>query len=140
MELNAVILESESRYGFRETIARIEQQAASTGWKIPTSHDLQETLRKAAIDVPDVTIMELCKPTYAGVLMREDATRYISALMPCRISVYMKSDKKTYVSRLNAPMLSMFLGGEIGTVLGQSGHEMESLLKDILVEEPLPDF
>lgn len=140
MEINSVILESESRFDFDETVERIHLEAENTGWKIPTVHDLQETLRKNDISVQEVKVIELCKPQYSGALMKEDPTKFVSSLMPCRISVYRKSNGKTYISRINAPMLSLFMGGNIGQVMGQAGSEMERIIKDVLVEEPLPDF
>ena len=140
MEINSVILEGESRFGFDETVDKIHETAEGSGWKIPTVHDLQETLRKNDIEVQEVKVIELCKPQYSGTLMREDPNKFVSALMPCRISVYRKSDGKTYVSRINSTMLSMFMGGTIGEVMGQAGNEMEVVLKEVIVPEPLPDF
>ncbi len=140
MEINNVILESESMFGFDETLQKIQEKAESSGWGIPTAHDLQETLRKNEIDVQEVKVVELCKPQFSGALMKEDPTKFVSALMPCRISVYRKSDGKIYVSRLNSSMLSMFMGGTIGQVMGQAGLEMEVILKEVMTEEPLPDF
>ena len=140
MEINAVIMESESRFGFDDTIEKIKQKADNTGWGIPTIHNLQQTLHNHDIEVLGVQVIELCKPVYSGTLMKEDDYRFVSSLMPCRISVYLKNDGKTYVSRINSSMLSMFMGGTIGEVMGQSGEEIETLLADILVEEPLPDF
>ncbi len=140
MEINNVILESESRFGFDESVKKIHEKAEGVGWKIPTVHDLQQTLKNNDIDVLEVTVIELCKPQYSGPLMKEDASKFVSALMPCRISVYRKTDGKSYISRLNSNMLSMFMGGTIGEVMGQSGNEIEMVLKGILVEEPLPDF
>ncbi len=140
MEINSVILESESRFGFDESVQMIHEKAEETGWKIPTVHDLQQTLKNNDIDVLEVTVIELCKPQYSGTLMKEDASKFVSALMPCRISVYRKTDGKSYISRLNSNMLSMFMGGMIGEVMGESGNEIEMVLKGIVVEEPLPDF
>jgi len=140
MEINSVILESESRYSFGETIERIVQVAESSGWKLPTIHNLRETLQKAGTEVLDVQVLELCKPVYSGPLMQEDRYRFVSAIMPCRISVYVKSDGKAYVSRINTSLLSMFMGGMIGETMGQSGNDLELILRDILVEQPLPDF
>ena len=140
MEINNVILESESRLGFDETVQKIHEKAEDTGWKIPTVHDLQQTLKNNDIDVLEVTVIELCKPQYSGPLMKEDTSKFVSALMPCRISVYRKTDGKSYISRLNSHMLSMFMGGTIGEVMGQSGNEIEMVLKDVIVEESLPDF
>ncbi|NQV01761.1 MAG: DUF302 domain-containing protein [Bacteroidia bacterium] len=140
MEINNVILENESRFGFDETVQKIHEKAENSGWKIPTVHDLQETLRKNDIDVQEVKVIELCKPQYSGALMKEDPTKFVSALMPCRISVYRKIDGKTYISRINSGMLSMFMGGTTGQVMGQAGAEMEVIMKEVLAEEALPDF
>ena len=140
MEISSVILESESRFGFDETVQIITEKAEENGWKIPIVHDLQQTLKNNDIDVQEVSVIELCKPQYSGPLMKEDASKFVSALMPCRISVYRKADGKSYLSRINAPMLSMFMGGTVGEVMGQSGNEIEGMLKNVLVEEPLPDF
>ncbi|MFH1161320.1 MAG: DUF302 domain-containing protein [bacterium] len=140
MEINSVILESESRFGFEETVQKIHQHAETRGWKIPTVHDLQETLRKNSIEVLEVKVIELCKPQYSGTLMKEDPTKFVSSLMPCRISVYKKTDGNTYLSRINSTMLSMFMAGTIGQVMGQAGGEMEEMLAGVLVEQPLPDF
>jgi uncharacterized protein (DUF302 family) len=140
MEINNVIQETESRFGFDETIRKIHEHAESSGWKIPTVHDLQETLRKNDIDVQEVKVIELCKPEYSGTLMKDDPTKFVSALMPCRISVYRKTDGKTYVSRINSGMLSMLMGGTIGRVMGRAGSEMKVIMKEVLAEEPLPDF
>ena len=81
MEINNVILENESRFGFDETIHKIHENAEVNGWKIPTVHDLQETLRKNDIDVQEVKVIELCKPTYSGALMKEDPTKFVSCLL-----------------------------------------------------------
>jgi uncharacterized protein (DUF302 family) len=140
MELNNVILESESCFGFDETIAKIEKKADSRGWKIPTVHDLQETLRKNQIDVLEVKVIELCKPEFSGALMKEDESKFASALMPCRISVYRKADGKTYVSRINSAMLSMFMKGTIGKVMGMAGSEMEIIMDEVFDHNALPDF
>jgi len=140
MEFKNVILESESRFGFEETIKKIQDSAEVRGWKIPTVHDLQETLRKNDIHVQEVKVIELCKPQYSGALMKEDPTKFVSALMPCRISVYRKTNGKTYISRINSGMLSMFMGGTIGLVMGQAGTEMELVMKEVLTGDALPDF
>lgn len=140
MEISSVIQESESRFGFDETVQKIHEKAEGTGWKIPAVHDLQQTLKNNDIDVQEVSVIELCKPQYSGPLMKEDTSKFVSALMPCRISVYRKTDGKSYVSRINSSMLSMFMGGTIGEVMGQSGNEIELILKEVLAEEPLPDF
>ncbi len=140
MEIDNVIIENESRFGFDETISKIQQSAELRGWKIPTVHDLQETLRKNQIDVQEVKVIELCKPEFSGALMKEDQSKFASALMPCRISVYCKSDGKTYISRINSGMLSMFMKGTIGKVMGMAGSEMELILNDVFDQDPLLDY
>jgi uncharacterized protein (DUF302 family) len=140
MDLSSVILESESRFGFEETIARITRKAELNGWRIPTVHDLQETLKKSDIHVGEVRVVELCKPQYSGTLMKEDSTRFVSSLMPCRISIYTKTNGKTYVSRINTAMVSMFMPGTIGQVMGQAGGETEEIISEILTGKEIPDY
>jgi uncharacterized protein (DUF302 family) len=140
MDLSSVILESESRFGFEETIARITRKAELNGWRIPTVHDLQETLKKSDIHVGEVRVVELCKPQFSGTLMKEDSTRFVSSLMPCRISIYTKTNGKTYVSRINTAMVSMFMPGTIGQVMGQAGGETEEIISDILTGKEIPDY
>ena len=140
MDLSSVILESESRFGFEETIARITRKAELNGWRIPTVHDLQETLKKNDIHVGEVRVVELCKPQYSGTLMKEDSTRFVSSLMPCRISIYTKTNGKTYVSRINTAMVSMFMPGTIGQVMGQAGGETEEIISEILTGKEIPDY
>jgi uncharacterized protein (DUF302 family) len=140
MDLSSVILESESRFGFEETIARITRKAELNGWRIPTVHDLQETLKKSDIHVGEVRVVELCKPQYSGTLMKEDSTRFVSSLMPCRISIYTKTNGKTYVSRINTAMVSMFMPGTIGQVMGQAGGETEEIISEILAGKEIPDY
>ncbi|MBE0647275.1 MAG: DUF302 domain-containing protein [Bacteroidales bacterium] len=140
MEINNVIVENESRFGFEETIEKLQKSAELRGWKIPTVHDLQETLRKNQIDVQEVKVIELCKPEFSGALMKEDPTKFVSALMPCRISVYCKTDGKTYISRINSGMLSMFMGGTIGKVMGMAGTEMELIMNEVFEQDPLQSY
>lgn len=138
--MNAVLLESESRFSFTEILKKIHELAILKGWKILTEHDLQETLRKNRIEVLEVKVIELCKPEFAGALMQEDPVKFASALMPCRISIYCKSNGKTYISRINSGMISMFMAGTIGKVMSIAGSEIELILKEVISQELLPDF
>jgi uncharacterized protein (DUF302 family) len=87
-----------------------------------------------------VRVVELCKPQYSGTLMKEDSTRFVSSLMPCRISIYTKTNGKTYVSRINTAMVSMFMPGTIGQVMGQAGGETEEIISEILAGKEIPDY
>lgn len=138
--MNAVLLESASRFNFHETLEKIKEMATLRGWKILVEHDLQETLRKNRIEVLESKVVELCKPEFAGALMQEDAVKFASALMPCRISIYCKTDGKTYISRINSGMISMFMAGTIGKVMSMAGSEMELIMKGVIADETLSDF
>jgi len=140
MEVNSIILESKSRFGFNETLEKIRELAAMREWKILAEHDMQKTLKNNGIEVQEAVVIELCKPEYAGALMQEDPVKFVSALLPCRFGVYCKADGNSYLSRLNTGMLSMFMAGTIGSVMGKAGSEMELIIKELIEADPLPDF
>lgn len=127
-----MILEDESKYNFEESVAMIQDEAAKLGWKIPTVHDLQATMKKFGKDVNKVYVFELCHPDHAYKILSRDAERIVSSMMPCRVSVYERSDGKVYVSRMNSKLLGGMFGGVVSEVMADASQESEEILKPIL--------
>ena len=122
---------SESNLGFEETLEAITKSAAQNQWNIPNIYDLQSTMKKNSYDVKPVKVMSLCKPEHAFQILGSKEERFVSALMPCRVSVYEK-DGKTYISMLNAGLFSRFMGKKIGKVMNAAGIENKQLFEGIL--------
>ena len=89
-----MMLEDVSPYNFEETVAKFEESVKAHGWKIPTVHDLQKTMKKHGKDVRSVKVIELCHPDHAGRILAESEERIVSSLMPCRVAFYEKEDGK----------------------------------------------
>ncbi len=117
--MNNMFIESKSKYGFDETVEKLNEAIAQGGWRVLHTHNLQETMIKNGYnDVLQTKVIELCNPQLAHKLLSDDSMRIYSNMMPCRMSVYEQADGFTYVSRMNTKMLSMQIGGKVEEVMG----------------------
>ncbi len=127
-----MFLESESRFGFVETVKTLEENASGNGWKVLIVHDLQASMKKADKEVLPIKVFEVCNPKHSFKLLSQDDKRIYSSLMPCRFSVYEKADGKVYVSRMNTTFLSKQIGGLVEEVMTDATNETEEFLKTVL--------
>jgi len=127
-----VMIENQSRFGFAETIEILSKNILEKGWKITIMHDLQETLKKNSKEVLPVKVIELCNPGIAYQILSKDELRYVSPMLPCRITVYEKSDGFTYISRMNAPALAGMIGGDAAKTIVLAFNETEEFLKAVV--------
>ena len=126
-----LFLEVQSAYNFDQTVQKLTETILSAGWKVTHVHDLQETMRKNQFDVLPVKVMELCKPAYSVKLLRGDAERLYSSMMPSRISVYDKSDGNTYVSLMNSGLVAASIGGVVEHVMTDAFNESQMFIQSI---------
>ncbi|MFA5012625.1 MAG: DUF302 domain-containing protein [Ignavibacteria bacterium] len=127
-----MFIESESRFGYDETVKVLEESITGNGWKILITHDLQASMKKAGKEVLPVKIFEVCNPKHSYKLLSQDDKRVYSSLMPCRFSVYEKEDGKVYVSRMNSIILSKQIGGLVEEVMTDATNETEKFLKAVV--------
>lgn len=127
-----MLLEDEARYDFDRTVDVFRQTTLDSGWKIPTVHDLQETMKSFGKDVEKVKVFELCHPDHAYLILKEDQERVVSALMPCRVAIYQKKDGKVYVSRLNSGLMGKMMKGVVPEVMGVAARETEEILQAVI--------
>jgi uncharacterized protein (DUF302 family) len=122
-----LILESESRHGFADTIKRLRTAAKRSGWKLPNQLDMQASMKKFGHRVPPVTVLSLCKPDLAVKILGKDRHRHLSAMMPCRLSVFERSGK-AYVARLNVVAVAKQLDAKAAAVMLAAGRGMERII------------
>jgi uncharacterized protein (DUF302 family) len=132
MEKPEVMIESQSRYAFTETIDLLSKTIAENGWKVIVTHDLQETMKKNGKSVLPVSVIELCNPNHAFEILSKDEYRNVSSMLPCRISVYEKSDGKTYLSRMNSPAFAGMIGGDAAGTIVRAFNDAEIMLKTVV--------
>ncbi|MEQ8222536.1 MAG: DUF302 domain-containing protein [Candidatus Eremiobacterota bacterium] len=114
-----MIIEKVSPYGLEETVQKIVDNAKAEKWIVSDVKDLAKSIEKHGGEkLLPVKLIELCNPEYAGKILKDDASRYASVMMPCTISVYEKSDGKTYVSFVNTTLIGQMFPGTVGEVMG----------------------
>jgi uncharacterized protein (DUF302 family) len=127
-----MVMEGVSRYDFTTTVEKVTAAVADAGWKMPATHDLQNTIRNFGKEILPVKILEICHPKHSSRLLELDNERIVSTFMPCRISIYEKSNGKVYISRINAGLLSKNFGGLIEEVMSAANAEMEEMIRPLL--------
>ncbi len=101
-----------SPFTVEETVARIQQniQAAGNGWALFGLRYPARPVEAEGVSVLPVMAIEACSPKYSGPILKDDKVRFLSLLMPCKISVYKKSDGKVYIGTMNAGLIGKFFG------------------------------
>ncbi len=122
----------ESRYGFDETVSKIEQGMEDIGWNSSGTLFINKSLEKHGVEfAPRVKIIKLCQPDYAKQILTTD--RYISCMMPCSISVWEDDHGKTFISKMNTGLMGKMFGGKIAEIMGGNvSHDEHQLLKGIV--------
>ncbi len=130
--MDKMFIESKSKYGFDQTIEKLNEAIAEGGWRVLHTHNLQETMIKNGYDdVLQTKVIELCNPQLAHKLLSDNSMRIYSNMMPCRMSVYELADGATYVSRMNTKMLSMQIGGKVEEVMGGAFQQAEDFVNKV---------
>lgn len=129
---SVMLVEKESKFSFEESVAKFEQSALENGWKIPTVHDLQNTMNNFGKDVRSAKVFELCHPEHAYEILSRDSERIVMSMMPCRVAIYEKSDGKTYVSWMNTGLVGRMMKGVVPKVMKAASAESEEIIQVLL--------
>jgi len=110
-----------SPFGLEETVARIQQniQNAGNGWALSGLRNAAKPIEADGGNVLPVLMIEACSTNYSGPILKDDSIRFLSNLMPCKISVYKKSDGKTYIGMMNAQLIGSLFGSKVGGIMKQ---------------------
>jgi uncharacterized protein (DUF302 family) len=131
-----MIMENKSTMDYEDTIKSIMDATLKKGWKVPTVHRLDKSMAKFGHKVPPTAVIELCHPTYAVQILKEDDARMVSSFMPCRLSVYEKSDGSVIVSRMNSSLMSSIFPDKISKVMAGATAEVEDIINTALANPP----
>jgi uncharacterized protein (DUF302 family) len=123
-----------SPFGFEETIARIQHNIADSpelkakGWALSGLRNPAKAVQVDGSNVLPVMMIEVCSTKYSGPILKEDTVRFLSILMPCKISVYKKNDGKVYVGTMNAGLMGKFFGPVVGPIMSQVAEDQKKFL------------
>lgn len=132
MAAKMMITQDVSSLGFDETIAAIEANAKSAGWKVPAVHPISKSVAQAGFDVNRLTVVELCKAELAGRILKDSDDWSVTPMMPCRAAVYEKSDGEVVIARMNSGLMSKFFGKIVSGVMGKAAAENEKMFEPII--------
>jgi uncharacterized protein (DUF302 family) len=126
--------ETVSPYGMEETIARIQHNIADNpelkakGWSLSGLRNPARAVQTDGGNVLPVLMVEACSTKYSAPILKEDTVRFLSILMPCKISVYKKQDGKTYIGTMNAGLMGKMFGPLVGDIMAQVAQDQKKFL------------
>jgi uncharacterized protein (DUF302 family) len=120
-----------SPFGVEETVARIQQniQNAGNGWSLSGLRNAAKPIEADGGNVLPVLMIEACSTKYSGPILKDDSIRFLSNLMPCKISVYKKNDGKTYIGMMNAALVGKMFGSMVGEVMSHVAEDQAKFLQ-----------
>lgn len=120
-----------SPYGLEETVARIQQNIQNTGngWSLSGLRNPAKAVQQDGGNTLPVLMIEACSTKYSGPILKDDSVRFLSILMPCKISVYTKNDGKTYIGNMNAGLMGKMFGPMVGEVMGHVAADQAKFLQ-----------
>jgi len=113
--------EIQSPFGVEETVARIQQniQKTGNGWALSGLRNPGKAVEADGGNTLPVMMVEACSTKYSGPILKDDNIRFLSILMPCKVSVYKKNDGKTYIGMMNAGLMGKMFGPMVGEIMGK---------------------
>lgn len=127
--------ETVSPYGFEETIARIQHNIADNpelkekGWSLSGLRNPAKAVEMEGGNVLPVMMIEACSTEYSKPILKTDERRYLSILMPCKVSVYKKNDGKVYIGTMNAGLMGKMFGPLVGEIMGHVAEDQKKFLE-----------
>lgn len=122
--------EQESPFTVEETVARIQHNIQDTGngWSLMGLRNPVKPLQAVGDDALPAMMIEACSPKYSGPILKDDSVRFLSILMPCKISIYKKSNGKVYIGTMNAALLGKVFGPLVGDIMVNVARDQQKFL------------
>jgi uncharacterized protein (DUF302 family) len=119
-----------SPFTVEETVARIQHnvEAAGNGWSLSGLRNPIKPLQADGGNALPVLMIEACSTRYSGPILKEDKVRFLSLLMPCKISVYKKSDGHVYIGTMNAGLIGRLFGPLVGEIMDKVVADQQKFL------------
>jgi uncharacterized protein (DUF302 family) len=123
-----------SRFGFDETVQKVEEAIEKQSWSLVESRLLNDNLEKKGVHLdPRVHLLKLCKAEYAVEVLRDN--RSMACLMPCTFAVYETDEGDVKISKMNTGIMAKIFGGTVAQVMGgKVTKDEEEMLQDIIVQ------
>jgi uncharacterized protein (DUF302 family) len=122
--------EHPSPFDMEETIARIQHniQGTGNGWALSGLRNPARAVQQDGGNVLPVMMIEACSTKYSKPILNDDNVRFLSILMPCKVSVYKKNDGKVYIGTMNAGLMGKMFGPLVGDIMSQVAADQKKFL------------
>lgn len=128
-QARGIVVENTSHADFATTLGRLKGQLEADGWNIVAEINLGARLAKKGVAIPGgLVILELTSGKNAVPLLKADDTRYVSALMPCSVSIYGMSDGRVMISRMNAAKMAGMLEPRVAEVMRSASLQLDETI------------
>ncbi|MBI5007340.1 MAG: DUF302 domain-containing protein [Nitrosomonadales bacterium] len=130
-----------SPFGVEETVARIQQniQNVGNGWALSGLRNPGKAVEAAGGNTLPVMMIEACSTKYSAPILQDDDVRFLSILMPCKVSVYKKNDGKTYIGLMNAGLMGKMFGPKVGEIMGHVAEDQAKFIQ-FDASKPAPEM
>jgi uncharacterized protein (DUF302 family) len=124
-----MFLQTESPKGLSETVEVFKEEVAGAGWSILNMNNMAGILSEKGYTISPVLIFDVCSGKYSARILAEDEYRFVTPLMPCRVSIYQTSQGKVVIARLNPKGFGPMLSDELAEIMMQSSMEIEDIIE-----------
>lgn len=126
-----MFVERASPFGMDETVARVQHNIlnSGTGWTLSGLRNPGRAVQGDGGNVLPVVMVEACSTRYSGPILKEDSVRFLSILMPCKITVYKKNDGKVYIANMNAGLMGKMFGPLVGDIMGKVAEDQQKFIE-----------
>ncbi|NOT18643.1 MAG: DUF302 domain-containing protein [Sulfuriferula sp.] len=131
-----MFMENVSPLTFDATVEALKTEIAANGWSVLAIHNLSATLAKSGHNILPITTIEACSGKFSVPLLRNDSTRYVSSLLPCRVSVYQTSDGKVIISRVNVATMATQMEPAVSEIMLKASASFEPIIDKVLAKQP----
>lgn len=133
--------EQVSPFGLEETVARVQHNIVDTGngWALSGLRNPARAVQTDGGNVLPVMMVEACSTKYSGPILKDDSVRFLSILMPCKVTIYKKNDGKVYIGTMNAGLMGQMFGPLVGDIMSKVAADQKKFL-DMDPNKPAPQM
>jgi uncharacterized protein (DUF302 family) len=124
-----MFLQSESPKSLPKTVEIFKQEVAAAGWSILNVTNMAGILSEKGYTVSPVLIFDVCSGKYSSQILAKDEYRFVTPLMPCRMSIYQTKNGKVIIARLNAGGMAQMFDGELAIIMKKSSDALEEIIQ-----------
>ena len=112
-----------SKFGFDETVDKLQNNALNNGWTIPDVRNLQQEYINSGIkEMTRLKVLYFCNSRGGYSIIQNDEKKAMSVMMPMGVSVYEKKDGSVDIAAMNIGMMGGMFSGEVKEVLTDGGE------------------